>query len=137
MAESWLEEMLRQAAERGQFQELPGQGKPLRKEQLEADPYTPEHLRLTHKVLKDNDFIPAWMDQGKELDAHLAKVRAAFKRVAALPSGEQAAKRAELEERVKAYNRVALTYNLKVPQGVTHKPILRVEDELRRAAGTK
>lgn len=130
---SLIDEIFKSAAERGEFSHLPRAGQPLRKEDIYGNPHTPEHLRLAHKVLKDNEMVPEWVAAGQDIDSLLAKLRATVRRVKALAAGEQAGQRAELEERVCLYNRAALTYNLKVPQGVAHKPIVRLQDELARA----
>jgi len=58
------EEKIREAMERGEFDDLPGAGKPLR---LEASGYVPEELRLAYKMLKDAGFLPPELELRKEV----------------------------------------------------------------------
>lgn len=124
---SWLDDVLKEAAARGAFTQPDKAGKPL---PAEDDRHTPEHLRLAHKMLRDHDLAPDWMLQGQEVDAALQKLRAAVRR--AVHAGLTAAAQTALEAQVAAYNRNALTYNLKAPPGVAHKPIVRLKDEIAR-----
>ena len=52
--EKLAEERIKQAMEKGEFDNLPGQGKPLT---LEDDSRIPPELRLAHKVLKNAGYI--------------------------------------------------------------------------------
>ncbi|MBV1715780.1 MAG: DUF1992 domain-containing protein [Desulfarculus sp.] len=58
------EERIKQAAERGDFDDLPGKGKPLK---LEDDSNVPEELRLAYKILKNAGYTPPELDAQKEL----------------------------------------------------------------------
>jgi DnaJ family protein C protein 28 len=60
-----VENQIRKAMENGEFDNLAGTGKPLR---FEENPYEPPELRMIHKILKDNDFAPYWIELGKEID---------------------------------------------------------------------
>ena len=64
-----IEQMIREAMERGEFEDLKGKGKP-----LDLDPYfnTPEELRMAFSLLKSNDYIPEEVEMLKEI-AHLKK----------------------------------------------------------------
>ena len=53
--ESAIEEKIRQAIARGEFDDLEGKGKPLN---LDAYFNTPEDLRMAFAMLKSNDFVP-------------------------------------------------------------------------------
>jgi hypothetical protein len=63
--------MLKNAMEQGEFDNLEGAGKPLN---LKDIPYDPDGLHMALKVLKDNGFLPYWMELGKEIDALRAKL---------------------------------------------------------------
>ncbi|HWQ74813.1 MAG TPA: DUF1992 domain-containing protein [Syntrophomonas sp.] len=67
-----VEEQIRKARERGDFDNLAGAGKPL---DLEENPFEPAEMRMAFKILKDNDFAPYWIELGKEIDAALEKLR--------------------------------------------------------------
>jgi hypothetical protein len=64
----WLErlaeERIRDAMERGEFDDLPLAGKPL---PLEPNGSVPEDLRLAYKLLKDAGFLPPEMELRKEI----------------------------------------------------------------------
>lgn len=60
-----VENQIRKAQERGAFNNLEGSGKPI---PLEENPFEPPELRMTFKILKDNDFAPHWIELGKEID---------------------------------------------------------------------
>jgi hypothetical protein len=50
-----IEELIKQAIARGEFDDLPGKGKPL---DLDAHFATPEHLRMGYSMLKGAEFVP-------------------------------------------------------------------------------
>jgi hypothetical protein len=58
------EERILEAQRRGDFDNLPGHGKPL---QLEDDSHVPEDLRLAYKVLKNADCLPPELELKKEI----------------------------------------------------------------------
>lgn len=58
------EERIKKAAERGDFDDLPGKGQPL---QLDDDSRVPEELRLAYKVLKNAGYAPPELDLQKEI----------------------------------------------------------------------
>ena len=58
------EERILEAQRRGEFDNLPGHGKPL---QLDDDSHVPEDLRLAYKVLKNADCLPPELELKKEI----------------------------------------------------------------------
>ena len=122
-----IDEQIKDAMRKGQFADLPGQGKPLK---LDNDAHVPEHMRMAHKILRDNDLTPDWMAEGQEIDAVRSKLIADIQHAA---QTNQANVIAKLREAAKKYNSKVLSYNLKVPQGVTHKRYLDFEQELSKA----
>ncbi len=58
------EQRIREAMERGEFDDLPGQGRPL---PMEDDSHIPEDLRLAYKVLKNADCLPPELELRKEI----------------------------------------------------------------------
>lgn len=62
--ESAIEQKIREAMERGEFDDLPGTGKPL---DLNAYFNTPEDLRLAYSMLKSNEFVPAEVEIFNEI----------------------------------------------------------------------
>lgn len=58
------EQRIREAQERGEFDDLPGRGQPLR---LEDDSNVPEDLRLAYKILKNANCLPPELEAKKEI----------------------------------------------------------------------
>jgi len=64
--EKFVEERVRRAIEAGEFDNLPGRGKPL---DLRAYFETPEDLRMAYSILKSNNFVPEEVELLREIDA--------------------------------------------------------------------
>jgi hypothetical protein len=62
--ERLAEERIREAMDRGEFDDLPGCGEPL---ELENDSHLPEDLRIAHKILKNADCLPPELQLRKEI----------------------------------------------------------------------
>lgn len=58
------EEKIKQALERGELQNLPGEGQPL---QLDDDSHVPPELRAGYRLLKNAGFIPPEVTLRKEI----------------------------------------------------------------------
>ncbi|RMD71583.1 MAG: DUF1992 domain-containing protein [Gammaproteobacteria bacterium] len=58
------EERIREAMERGEFEGLQGEGKPLELEDLS---WVPENLRPAYKLLKNAGFVPPEVETRKEI----------------------------------------------------------------------
>jgi hypothetical protein len=65
-SEKFVEDQVRRAIEAGEFDNLPGRGKPL---DLRAYFETPEDLRMAYSILKSNNFVPEEVELLKEIDA--------------------------------------------------------------------
>lgn len=59
-----IEKKIREAIERGEFKNLPGEGKPL---QLDDDSRVPEDCRLAYKILKNANCLPPEIELRKEI----------------------------------------------------------------------
>ncbi len=59
------EERIREAIQRGEFENLPGSGKPL---ELEDDRHIPSDLRLAYKVLRNANCLPPELELKKEIN---------------------------------------------------------------------
>jgi len=59
-----VEQRIKEAMENGEFDNLPGKGKPL---SLEDDSHIPEELRLAYKLLKNADCLPPELLEKKEI----------------------------------------------------------------------
>jgi len=58
------EERIREAIEKGEFDNLPGKGKPLK---LDDDSLVPEDLRMAYRVLKNTGYLPPELELKKEI----------------------------------------------------------------------
>jgi hypothetical protein len=64
--QSIIENIIREAIEKGEFDNLPGKGKPL---VFEDDSHVPEELRLAYKILKNADCVPPELQLKKDIQA--------------------------------------------------------------------
>ncbi len=71
--ESAIEQKIREAMARGEFDNLPGSGRPL---DLDAYFSTPEDLRMAFSILKSSDFVPEEVELFKEINALKEKMKA-------------------------------------------------------------
>ena len=62
--ESAIEQKIKEAIARGEFDNLPGKGKPL---DLTAYFETPEDLRMAYAMLKSNEFVPEEVELIREI----------------------------------------------------------------------
>ena len=62
--ESAIEQKIREAMARGEFDNLPGAGKPL---DLEGYFNTPEDMRMAFAMLKSNEFVPEEVEIFREI----------------------------------------------------------------------
>jgi hypothetical protein len=60
-----VDEKIKEAIARGEFDNLPGKGKPL---DLDAYFATPEHLRMGYSILKSADVIPEEMELLRQIE---------------------------------------------------------------------
>ena len=58
------EQRIREALAQGEFDNLPGAGKPL---QLDDDSLIPEDQRLAYRILKDAGYVPEEMENRREI----------------------------------------------------------------------
>lgn len=60
------ERRIQEAITAGEFDNLPGAGQPLA---VEENPYVPEELRLTFKVMQNAGIVPDWVVLAQQIDA--------------------------------------------------------------------
>src|SRR5262245_50521300 len=72
-SENLIDKMIREAMERGEFDDLPGKGKPL---DLEAYFAAPEDVRLGYSVLKSAGCLPVEVELQKEIESLKARLDA-------------------------------------------------------------
>lgn len=69
--ETLIEQRIREAAERGEFDDLPGAGQPL---PLDDDLLVPEEVRVAHRILKNAGYVPPEALQICEINQLIAQV---------------------------------------------------------------
>ncbi|MGD2205726.1 MAG: DUF1992 domain-containing protein [Anaerolineae bacterium] len=69
--ESWIDQQIRQAQERGDFDNLPGQGQPV---DLTPNPYAQDR-ELAYKILQDAGYAPEWIELDKAIRGKLEQAR--------------------------------------------------------------
>jgi len=72
-----IEELIRRAIESGQFDDLPGKGKPLN---LDDDLWVDSDWRLAHHLLKSAGYTLPWIEMLKEIDLEIEAARLALRR---------------------------------------------------------
>ncbi|MFZ0061820.1 MAG: DUF1992 domain-containing protein [Pyrinomonadaceae bacterium] len=118
--ESLTEKSIREAIEKGEFDNLAGKGQPL---DLRENPFEDPDLRTVHRLLRNAGFAPAWIEERKDIEAQFELARTTLTRAWQLygPEGtspdvaawernvaEFRALVAELRQRVHIYNLKAL-----------------------------
>ena len=73
--ETQVEQRISEAMERGDFDDLPGAGKPLATEP--DDPFVPPELRMAYKILKNAGYIPEEVRLRREIHDVEALIRTA------------------------------------------------------------
>lgn len=69
--EKFVEEQIRKAVAEGEFDNLPGRGKPV---DLDAYFQTPEDLRLCYSMLKNAEFVPEEVQMLKDIESLRARL---------------------------------------------------------------
>jgi DnaJ family protein C protein 28 len=132
--EGVVEKQIREAMERGEFDNLLGRGKPL---DLSGQPHTPPEWELAFKLLRDAGFAPEWIEQDKEVRAAKTEIRKRFqnylRRPAAKETDRSAAEArliADFRKEARELNRLIDNFNLKAPSLRVHHTRIRVEEEI-------
>ncbi len=129
----WLDKIIEDAMRKGQFDDLPGKGKPLN---LDPNPHEDPAKRLAHKVLRDAGYKLPWMDERDEIETAIQSAQTtlgraydAYLATAALPHARTAwdAAIANFRARVLEINKRIDVYNLNVPSQVFQRPRLDAE----------
>ena len=124
--ESLTEKKLREAIENGEFDNLPGKGKPV---DLKENPFEDPDLRMVHRLLRNAGFAPAWIEERKDIDLELETALTWLRRGWQLfsESGESPAPgelercQREFRDVIAELNDRLKMYNLKAPAAVFHR----------------
>ena len=142
--DDWIEEKIRDAREKGLFDDLSGKGKPLPDRR---NPFLPEEQQLAYDLLGDSGHTLPWIEEGKDIDARIEKARKLLQRRYRWYLAERDRRpghellsledvwrqyRRDFEAEVEAINASIRIYNLKVTVLSLQKNILIPEEEYER-----
>ncbi len=106
--ENIAERKIREAMAEGAFDNLKGKGQPL---DLEENPYEDPSLQMAHRLLRNNGFAPAWVEEAKDLERAIETAQQDLGRGLGL---------AAFRARIAEINRWILAHNLKTPSTQFH-----------------
>lgn len=138
-----IDEPIKKAMQDGQFDNLPGKGKPLK---LDDDPFADPEWQLAHHILKNSGFVLPWIETRREIEKDLAEARAELRR--AWDWKQTAAQNtfpAQIElqwqqsvkifqEKITTLNKRIRDYNLQAPSERFHLFVLNSEKEIASIA---
>jgi hypothetical protein len=107
------ERKIREALQEGAFENLEGAGAPL---DLSVNPFEDPSDRMAHKLLKNNGFAPAWIEEARDIEAEMKRLS-----VAGQLSEE------DRRSRIATLNRRIFAFNLKAPARSLHKRSLEID----------
>lgn len=115
------ERKIQEAIEAGEFDDLPGKGKPI---ELESDAFTPPGQRIVNRILKNARALPEWLQLEKDIERESGQVAPSRERgLRALAHSRSEATRqriavrlrADYRERIDLINTLILKYNYIAP----------------------
>ncbi|MFN2492486.1 MAG: DUF1992 domain-containing protein [Pyrinomonadaceae bacterium] len=138
--ESLTEKAIREAIEKGEFDDLAGKGKPV---DLKENPFEDPDLRVVHRLLRNAGFAPAWIEERKAIDAELIQAQTTLSRAWTLfgKAGQTSANSewercvAEFKEKIVELNQRVRMYNLKAPAVVFHRRLVDAENAIAEITG--
>ena len=132
--ETGIDIAIRKAMEAGEFDNLPGQGQPL---DLNTNPHVPPEMQLAYKIMKQNGIAPDWIVQSKTLTAKLesweTRLKAAHKTYVKTNNVVTwLTAKDKLGEDAEKLNKELVAFNLKLPPGVAHRPLINLRIAIER-----
>ncbi|KAG5556745.1 hypothetical protein RHGRI_007121 [Rhododendron griersonianum] len=113
-----VEQRIWHSMEEGQFENLPGKGKPL---DLRTNPHADPAEDTLYRILSRNKCLPEWVELNKEIRSNIAEWRSALHRATVYRKGGNNSKWIECSEALKvqlrSINNKVFRYNLIVPFG--------------------
>ena len=142
--ESLIDQKIREAMERGEFDNLSGKGAPI---DLSENPFEDPDWRTAHRLLRNAGFAPSWIEESKDIDAELEVARTNLARVWIVlqnARGNEFEKSAEARwgKSLKAFraqaaqlNRRIAAWNLTIPAAGLQRKMIDGEREIARIRG--
>ncbi len=128
-----VEDIIREAMERGDFDNLPGKGKPLN---LVNDPLVDPITSIVNRIIRDNGMSHPLLEARKlieeEAEGARKELRLAWERHLSARSEDLWAKAVQtFRERVKGINREVRLFNLKSPSPALHRLTVDADTEVQ------
>ncbi len=133
-----IEQRIQEAMANGEFDNLPGKGKPFA---FATNPYLDSGQELAFSLLKNNGIAPEWIERDKEIRREIEAARQClgevWQKYQTQVINEWAWQRAiaQFEESLKKINRKIDDFNLIVPILSCQRVKLGLEEELQRIQG--
>lgn len=131
--EALIDQHVRQAEAAGEFDNLPGAGKPL---DLEHDDHVPAELRTGFRMLKNAGYAPPWIEIQKSIREEQERLGSwlaqANRRWPALGPTDRERLRDEYAERLRDLNKQITNYNLTAPPAAGQMPLLQPWREMKK-----
>jgi DnaJ family protein C protein 28 len=145
MSNSAIDEIIRRAMEEGQFDDLPGKGKPLR---LDEDPNADSAWRMAYHALKSSGYSLPWIEMRQEIETDLEAARSGLRRTrgwrakelerGADPGPAEAEwgrAQGNFREMAAELNKRIRSYNLEAPSARFQRGLIDAEREIERVMG--
>ncbi len=125
----WIaEEKIRSAIESGEWDNLPGKGKPVK---WQENPYEPPEWRMVFSLLRRNGFSLPWLEERKEIETEIQQWRSQFARE--VQRGDRLVETDWAKEQIDRLNKRIFRYNLGAPSERFHLQPLNFDWEMERA----
>jgi DnaJ homolog subfamily C member 28 len=125
------DDQIRRAMEEGEFENLPGKGRPLK---LEEDAFEDPEWRLAHHLLRSSGYSLPWIEKRKEIEAGLQDARRdlalAWERRGSAARWERAQEK--FREAIAELNKKIFSYNLEAPNMQLQMLKVDAEAEIKR-----
>jgi len=141
-----IDDPIKKAMQEGQFDDLPGKGKPLN---LDQNPFADPEWELAHHMLKSSGYTLPWIETRQQIEKELEEARADLKRTWEWRRSEAAQKipPAQVErkwqqqlsafrETVFSLNKRIRDYNLQAPSDRFHLLMLNIDKEIAAIVST-
>jgi DnaJ homolog subfamily C member 28 len=141
-----IDDAIKKAMQAGQFDDLPGKGKPLN---LDENPLADPEWELAHHVLKSGGFTLPWIETRQQIEKELAEALANLKRAWEWKQSAAAQiippAQVELQwqqglsafrEKVISLNKRIRDYNLEAPADRFHLLVLNGDKEIEAIVST-
>jgi DnaJ family protein C protein 28 len=122
------DEIIQRAMQAGEFDNLPGKGKPLK---LDENPHEPAEWRTAYNLLRSNGYSLPWLELRKEIEEALDRARQDAS--ASWRSGDPVLwqkQQTTFTQRIATLNQRIFQYNLQTPSPIFHRLPLDAGREL-------